>query len=596
MIKRILPLIIAAICLSPLFFVHSCANTTEPPTGGDKDTIPPFIVDIRPLPGATSVPVNGFSVVFYFDEYVNIKNSQNIFLSPPLSRKPLSKIKGKSLVVSFEEDLLPNTTYTLNLTGAIADNNEGNMFPGYTYVFSTGEKIDSMYLTGVVQDCNTLKPVKDATVLLYKDHSDSAVFLNRPYAAARTDDWGFFSISFIQDTTYRLYAIKDAAGNNIYDPEADLVAFVEGEAVPVGKVNDTIYELLKFDMKDTLECLARKSAYELDLFREKPSKQYIRDYKRISEYAAYVTFNAPDVWIDTMWVKGYGPDKLITQFNILQDSLELWVNDRRPAPDTLHLFVNYRKTDSTGVMKPSLEHIRLPFEGARSRKRYRSWKDIKHEDTICVFNGIASPERFEQDGISLEFKNPLISARFDSVRFRYVNPKQKEFTGNFTIERDTLNLRRYIIRPGVKLQKGFEYFLNIPERTFRDLTGYYSDSLQIKLSLPSDEDLSTLRLYMSGVDRKLIVDLMDARKGIVIRSFIIDSDRVLLFPFLETGIYNIRITEDGNRNSFVDTGSLLEHRQPERVTMYKLNGEKDIIIPKAAEIDQHIDLQQLLKH
>lgn len=88
-------------------------------------------------------------------------------------------------MVYFEEDLLPNTTYTLDLTGAIADNNEGNMFPGFTTVFSTGEKVDSMYVTGIVRDCNTLKPVKGATVMFYKDQRDSAVFLERPVAASR---------------------------------------------------------------------------------------------------------------------------------------------------------------------------------------------------------------------------------------------------------------------------------------------------------------------------------------------------------------------------------------------------------------------------
>lgn len=594
MIKRFFPLIVSAIVLAPLFFVHSCANTTEAPTGGDKDTIPPYIVDIKPLPGAVCVPLSGLQIQFTFNEYVVIKEMKNIFLSPPLEKAPVSKIKGKSLYVKFENELQPNTTYSLSLTNALADNNEGNMFPGFTYVFSTGEQIDSMYITGVVQDCNTLDPVKDATVMLYKDPADSAVFLHRPFAAAKTDDWGFFSIPYIKDTVYRLYAIKDAMGNNIYDPDNDLIAFVDSAVRPVNVVNDTIYELMKFNMKDTLECLARKTEYELNLFREKPRKQFLKNHKRIAERAAYISFNAPNVWIDSLWIKGYRPERIISQFNILQDSLELWVNDRRPAPDTLHLFVNYRKTDSTGMMKPYLEHLRMTQEGAKPKKRYVSKKDIKHEDTTCVFTMKAAPETFEREGFRLEFKYPIIWAKFDSLKFRYLNPRQKEFSAKVRIERDSTNLRCYNIIPDVKMQKGYEYFLKIPDRAFRDINGFYSDSLETKVAVPTDEDLSTLNVMMSGVDRKVIVDLFAENGKEVLRSYVVESDAKLVFPYLKEGRYSIRITVDGNRNSIVDTGSLLEHRQPERVVYYKLNGNRYIMLPKASEIDQSIDFQKLI--
>ena len=252
MIKRFLPLIVSAAIFLPMIFIHSCANTTQSPTGGDKDTIPPLIIDINPLPGAVNVPVNGARIVFRFDEYVTIKDQKNIFLSPPPEKPLKARIKEKYLIISFESPLDSNTTYTLNMSDAIADNNEGNMFPGYTYVFSTGPDIDSLLLTGKVQDCNTLRPVKGATVLLYKDLSDSAVFLRRPDAAVKTDDWGYFCLPYLADTTYRLYAIKDESNNNIYDPDTDLVGFVDSVVRPVVRVVDTLPEMLKYDMTDTL--------------------------------------------------------------------------------------------------------------------------------------------------------------------------------------------------------------------------------------------------------------------------------------------------------------------------------------------------------
>ncbi|HAC41350.1 MAG TPA: hypothetical protein DCF48_07295, partial [Rikenellaceae bacterium] len=280
-LTKLLPLIPASLILASLFIPGGCANTTQAPTGGPKDTIPPVITKVTPFPGSTRVDPGKVKLVFTFNEYVKIKDANGVYLSPPQEKKPKAVISGKSLVVTFESPLDSSATYTLDLTGAIADNNEGNLFPGYTLVFATGEQIDSMCVTGVVQDCNTLMPVKGATVLLYKDQADSAVFLRRPVAAAKTDDWGFFSIRNIQDTVYRVYAIRDENNNNKYDPESERIAFLDSLFRPSIIYSDSLYEFKKFDMKDTALCLARKAQLELNLFREKPHKQMIVKKERV---------------------------------------------------------------------------------------------------------------------------------------------------------------------------------------------------------------------------------------------------------------------------------------------------------------------------
>ena len=594
--KRFSPLVIAVSALfAPLFFTPGCANTTQAPSGGDKDTIPPYIVYIDPLPGAVNVPVHDSKFVFEFNEYVTVKTASNIFLSPPQQKPPKNKIKGRSVVVWFEEDLDSNTTYTLNFTDAIADNNESNMFPGYTYVFSTGPAIDSLMVTGTVQDCNTLAPVKGATVLLYKDHADSAVFLKRPYAAAKTDDWGYFCLPFIADTTYRIYAIKDNNNNNIYDPDTETVGFVDSLIRPVLVANDTLPEMLKYDMKDTLECRARKSEYELNLFREKPSKQYLVNKERVHDRTAYITFMAPNAYIDSLWVGGYRHNQVITQFSILQDSLEIWVNDRRPAPDTLHLYVNYRKTDSLGVLKPALEHLKLTMPEGKRTLAKMSRKNIKKDDTTCVVTVNAAPETVEQNGIQFEFKYPIIHEMFDSIVFKSISPRQKEAIEEFTVVQDTTNLRVFVLRPVNPFQMGYDYNIKIPHRAFRDINGFYSDSTEVKITLPKDESLSGITANLSGVDRKLIVDLLGEKRDKVLRSYIIESDCTLAFPYLKKGKYCIRITDDGNRNSIVDTGSLLEHRQPEKVRFFELDDEIFIDLEESTEIVQDIDVRKVFE-
>ena len=593
-LKHILPLIPVAFIIGSTMFSHSCANTQTPPSGGPKDTIPPVIEKIYPILGQTNVPTHKTQLKIEFNEYVQVKDPKSLFLSPPLEKAPKFKMKGKTVVVYFESDLDSNKTYTMDLTNAIGDNNEGNMFPGFTLVFSTGDRIDSMMVTGLVQDCNSLKPLKGATVMLYKDHADSALFLKRPDAAVKTDEWGFFSMRNIQDTVYRMYAIIDENNNNKYDPETEKVAFIDTLIQPVTIVNDSLPELQKYDMKDTLNCLARKTEFELNIFREKPSKQLIVNKERVGERTAYITFMAPYAQIDSIWIKGVPAEKLITQFNIMQDSLEIWVNDPKPQPDTLFLNVNYMKTDTLGLLNRFTEEIKLvkPKKGPAKT----SSKDIKKEDTLAVFTMDAKPENIEQYGFVMEFKYPLVESAFDSLTFRSVNPRQQESIGKYTVERDSLNLRKFTIRPSEQLQPGYEYFLKIPHRKFKDINGFYNDSSEVKVTLPNDDNLSTLSLTMSNVNNKYIVDLLNEKRDKVLRSYIIDSYRVLPFPYLKAGKYSIRITEDLNRNGIVDTGILLEKKQPEKVKFYKLqDGTFLIDIPEKMEIEQSIDIAEMFK-
>ena len=593
-LNRFFPIIPVSIILGMTIFSHSCANTTTPPTGGPKDTIPPVITEIFPAMGQTEVPVHKTELRIMFNEYVTVKDPKSLFLSPPLEKAPKFKLKGRGVVVYFESDLDSNKTYTLDLTNAIADNNEGNMFPGFTLVFSTGSVIDTMMVTGIVQDCNSLKPLKGATVMLYKDQADSAVFLKRPDAAVKTDEWGFFCLRNIQDTVYRVYAIIDENNNNMYDPETEKIAFIDTLFQPVRYVIDSLPELQKYDMKDTLHCLARTTEVELNIFREKPSKQMIVNRERVGERTAYITFMAPYAQIDSIWIRDVAAENLITQFNIMQDSLEIWVNDPRPQPDTLFLNVRYMKTDSLGMLNPFTEELKLLKPKKSPGKS--STSDIKKADTLAVFTLEAKPETVEQYGFTIEFAYPLVESAFDSLVFRSINPRQQETFGKYTVLQDSLNLRKYIITPTEKLQPGYEYFLKVPHRKFRDINGFYNDSSEVKVTLPNDDKLSTLYLGLSNVHNKYIVDLLNEKRDKVLRQYIVEGDQTLIFPYLKAGKYSIRITEDLNRNGIVDTGILLERKQPEKVRFYKLeDGTFLIDIPEMMEIEQSLDVQAMFE-
>ena len=598
-LKKYLPLIPAAVILGVLMFPSGCANTTTPPSGGPKDTIPPVLKKVEPFPATTNVSTRKTHLRFTFNEYVKIKDSKSIFLSPPLEKAPKSAIHGKTVDVTFESDLDSNTTYTLDITGAIVDNNEGNPFPGFTLVFSTGPRIDSMCVTGIVQDCNTLMPIKGATVMLYKDHSDSAVFLKRPVAAAKTDDWGFFSIRNIQDTLYRVYAVKDDNNNNKYDPDNnERIAFLDTLLRPNIVFNDSLFEFKKFDMKDTALCLARHAQIELNLFRERPSKQYIVKKERVGPRTAYLTFMAPDAVIHDMRIKGLPREKLIRQFNLQKDSLELWVNDQRKMPDTLQLVIKYDKTDTTGKLRPTEEQIKLAYTKelrAELMKKEQNRRNRKHEDTIAVMTTKADATTVEQYGFEVEFQYPLIQSAWDSLVFRSVNPRQQEAKGKVRVVQDSTNLRHFNIYPTEPMQVGYDYYLKIPHRKFRDVNGYYNDSTQLKVTLPTDEKLSSITLELNHVHNRYIVDLLNEKRDKVILSLIVDKNGPVRFPYLKKGAYCIRITEDKNRNSLVDTGVLLEKKQPEKVRFFKTEDKFLINVLERAEMVWQINLEEMFQ-
>ena len=316
--------------------------------------------------------------------------------------------------------------------------------------------------------------------------------------------------------------------------------------------------------------------------------------ERVGERTAYITFMAPYAQIDSIWMRGVPREKLITQFNLQKDSLEIWINDHRKQPDTLFLFVNYLKTDSLGVLNPFTEEIKLVKPRVLPGKS--SQKNIKKEDTTAVFTIDAKPENIEQYGFVMEFKYPVVETAFDSLGFRFLNPRQQESKGEYSVTQDSLNLRKYVVRPKGKLLPGYEYYLKVPHRKFKDINGFYNDSTEVKVSLPNDDKLSTMFLNMSNVKNKYIIDLLDEKRTKVLRSYIIESDQQLIFPYLRAGKYSIRITEDLNKNGLVDTGILLERKQPEKVRFYKLeDGTFLIDIPEMVEIEQNIDIGEIFK-
>ena len=587
-----------------LIFPPSCANTSTPPEGGPKDTLAPILVEVVPPINSLHHPVDikHSTVSFEFDEYVVLNNPNSyIFLSPPQSKPPTAKIKGKKVVVSFTEPLDSSQTYSLSLGEAVKDNNEGNPFPPYTHSFSTGSYVDSLFVSGNIVEASTMLPMSNMTVLFHTDLSDSAIYKVRPRAAAKSDLWGYFTVRNLPvDSVYRVYAIQDLNNNCIYDPDQEMVAFLDTLVRPTGVMRPGLPELVPVMMTDTAACQARPTQISLSMFMEVSQRQLLRSRERVSRRQMYLKFAAPYPQIDSMILDGISPDKLILEHNFYQDSITIWINDQGPIPDTLQMRLSYMRTDDTlNILMPVTDTIKMIRP--KGKMVENRWGEMVEEaDTLAAYEVDASPEKIDQDGIIIEFESPMICTPFDSITITSKNTREQIAPAPFTVEKDTANIRRFILRMQDKMVAGYEYTLRIPDSLFMDIDGIYCDSLVKTFSLPQDENLSALIVETSNVNEKYMVELVDEKRTNVYRTYHIDSAAVLNFPYLKAGRYSLRITEDKNGNGQIDTGDLLEHRQPEKVMMFRFNdvlGDKAYIleIPERTELIQTIDIGEMFK-
>jgi len=580
---------------------RSCANTTTPPSGGPKDTIPPVLLKLTPENNTTNFPVEGTRILLLFNEYTVVKEASGVIVSPPLKKRPSIKVKGKNIVVTFQDSLKSDQTYTIDFGDALADNNEGNLAPRLVYSFSTGETIDSMYVTGNIIDSKTLEPIKKATVALYSDLSDSACFLKVPDAVTMSDEWGFFVVRNIKPLKYRIYAYSDLDNNYKYDPDGDNVAFLDSLYTPHNVVSDSVYELGHFKMKDTLRCRSRKAMMTLSMFKELQSVQYLQNSGRKTEKSGFFKFSAADVQINSLEFTGIDSSKVIIQYSPQRDSLDFWINVNYRLEDSLLVKLNYMKTDSTGQLAPYTENLSMAImrESATTQKeKAEKTETVKKpaKDTVFEIKQSVSNETVEQEGFFITSDLPITKIVMDSIRFTETNPKGQKTSKSFSFWQDTFEIRKYHIKPNNTLIKGYEYSVMFPQGTFINLNKLPNKELRVDFKVPSGEDLCTLSLNLSNVDSNYILDFLDENGHNILRSYTVNTSRTIEIPYLKPGKYLIRLTHDANGNGFADTGNLLGKKQPEKVRFFKVKHDTNIFeIPEAFDIEQDIDIKTIFE-
>jgi hypothetical protein len=561
----------------------ACAKISAP-TGGPRDTDPPVILKSQPENGTVMFTARSFSVTF--DEYVVLdKITDKFMVSPPLATKPVVKLKGRDLVVTWDEELADSTTYTFYFQDAIRDNNESNPIPNYQYVFSTGPVLDSLTVTGNIFNASDLETAPDMLVMMYSNLSDTAPRTLLPAYISRPDLSGGFAISNVKPGRYRLFAVNDLNGNKRYDLDNEMFAFYDSVLV-ITPDEYSEYDIDSISYKPPAAPESVKPAvytygrHRIYAFLVDPSKQYLKFAERKSSGSISFGLALPSDSSDfSVKLTDVPPEAWIMETNVRRDTFRIWITaDSVYNRDFIEALVTYPFTDSTGTDITRTDTVSLRFQKPaptrgtprRTGGYFRTNLNTRiRPGTIPWFEAQAPMNPPDTSKITLK-------RLVDSVAV----------TVPCTFRRDSLDLRRYFMN--VSLLPGVSYTLSCSDSSFSDIYGSFSDSTVYKFSVATREDYGNVTARLTGYEGAVIVQLLGDREKVVKEAFI-KSPGKAVFDLLDKGKYRLKVIYDTDGNRVWTTGSYIPLTGPEAVTYY--NGELDVKINWELEQDWDISLK-----
>jgi uncharacterized protein (DUF2141 family) len=501
------------------FSFYQCGRKGTP-TGGIKDIIPPKLEKSEPAQMTTNFKAD--KIRLYFDEYIKLKDVQEqLIISPPLKNTPIITPAGtpsKYVEIRLKDTLKENATYTFNFGQSIIDNNEDNPNSFLTYVFSTGNYIDSLELKGVVEDAFERDAETFISVMLYEidsTYNDSTIYKKPPtYISNTLDSTVFFNLNYLRKGKYALFGLKDNNKNNLFDQKLDKIAFL----------TDTIV-------------LPTNEIYLLTLFKEK------------SNYAISV----PKYEAKNKIIFGYQgdfKDIRIKNLTAYPDSVKTMITKEREK-DTLNYWFTPFKTDSL-VFAVVNERLKLKDTFVIKTKKIAA-------DSLVIKPNVTGIIGFEETFL-ITANIPII--RTDSSKIELINKDSVAI--NFTALLDSLNNSLNIV---FKKEPDEVYRLSIFPDLVQDFFGNTNDTVVYNLKTNKYQDYGNLELSLSGnVSYPVIVQLTDNNGKEVKRELYAQEPKTFYFNHLNPAQYLVRVIYDRNKNKKWDTGDYLQKIQPERIS------------------------------
>mgnify|MGYP001498961167 FL=1 len=570
--------------------MYSCANIGNP-SGGPIDKTPPIFMRSNPTPNA--VNVKDRKIEIFFDEIVTLKDpSTKIIVSPAQTEMPRMSALGRKVTVELVDSLLPNTTYTIDFSNSIQDNNEGNAIDNFAFAFSTGSVIDSMRVSGYVLDSRTLEPMQSVVVGLQSNLADSAFHREKLQRVALTNDRGQFTIRNVSPGSYHIFALKDLDRDYKFGNPTEDIAFLDSIIVPsIGsrEAADTVYNDL--NEIDTIMRATRPAYFPndilLSMFNEDRKSQYLANNLRVDSTRISLTFAAASDTLPSLSIVGRNdvPDQWHTlERSQTNDTLTYWIRPTHlVSADTLMVATTYLRTDTASNLSWGTDTLKFTFQRQKAKKKKKNEEtDSLEQIRFMELHPLANGTQEVYAPLLLQTGTPI--ERYSREAFHLQRKLQNDTTfypaeiKSIALRDSTLSRRDLMLK--VDWEPGAAYTLAVDSLAMTDIYGLQTKPLKVDFNVRKMEEYGNIVFNIPAVRDSAIVELLDGTDKVVLHTPV-KSHRAELLNLLP-GKYYARLFIDRNGNGKYDTGNYDMHLQPEETVYY----------PGAINLKKNWDVEQ----
>lgn len=570
--------------------MYSCANIGNP-SGGPIDKTPPIFMRSNPTPNA--VNVKDHKIEIFFDEIVTLKDpSTKIIVSPAQTEMPRMSALGRKVTVELVDSLLPNTTYTIDFSNSIQDNNEGNAIDNFAFAFSTGSVIDSMRVSGYVLDSRTLEPMQSVVVGLQSNLADSAFHKEKLQRVALTNDRGQFTIRNVSPGSYHIFALKDLDRDYKFGNPTEDIAFLDSIIVPsIGsrEAADTVYNDL--NEIDTIMRATRPAYFPndilLSMFNEDRKSQYLANNLRVDSTRISLTFAAASDTLPSLSIVGRNdvPDQWYTlERSQTNDTLIYWIRPPHLVlADTLMVATTYLRTDTASNLSWGTDTLKFTFQRQKAKKKKKNEEtDSLEQIRFMELHPLANGTQEVYAPLLLQTGTPI--ERYSREAFHLQRKLQNDTTfypaeiKSIALRDSTLSRRDLMLK--VDWEPGAAYTLAVDSLAMTDIYGLQTKPLKVDFNVRKMEEYGNIVFNIPAVRDSAIVELLDGTDKVVLHTPVKNHRAELLN--LQPGKYYARLFIDRNGNGKYDTGNYDMHLQPEETVYY----------PGAINLKKNWDVEQ----
>lgn len=590
--RNIILLLIVLVC-------WDCAQQGSP-TGGPRDEDPPVVLECEPLNYSTRFEANKIQITF--DEFIVLENvNQELIVSPPMEEKPEVKLRKKTIIIQFEEELKDSTTYTFNFGSSIKDLHESNKLLNYEYVFSTGDVLDSLSVKGTLKYAHDLSdPEEPFSIMLYDDLRDSVPLTDIPLYVGKSDDSGVFSVNNLRPDTFKVFALKDGNNNFLFDLPTEEIGFLDTSLIVNAEFArqllelsaDSVLELsdtvaMEVDLKEVPGGLYPEGSdtigLELDstnisndsildagpdfnsiyidllLFTEESEIQYITDYSREDPRKIELMFARP--LTDTFeyrFLGSYPEDSIgvLEYFTADRDSLTLWIRDSvHYKRDTLLTNIIFTVKDTSFQYVSQPDTLIFTYREKSQKKKNEESDEVEKLDVSTIrSNGQQNLNR----NLAIDINMPLDRINDSLISFYHI-PDTVEIPEPFDWFADSTVLTRGWIKADWKSAE--KYRMVLLPGAISSIYPIEHDTIDVSFRTRDIEEYGQILLNLENVNNRVIIQLLSKDK--IIRQLETDTPGEYTISYLLPQEYRIKCIHDLNENGKWDTGNYLKKLQPE---------------------------------